>query len=1099
MRKILLLTTLFFSVLMMAGPVDQEAAKQKALDFAAAKMGVRTQRTMKATDCGVYKASNRVSAARDYLHVFNIDGGGYIIVSGDDRTEEILGYSTTGTFDANNIPENMRAFLQEYADGIQALDDDQVTSATPNKVKHGYQSMRAPSRAARTSVSPLMATLWDQGSPYDQYCPEYKENKAATGCVATAMAQVMGYHRWPNATTTKIPAFTTETRELFLSAIPAGTAIDWSNIKNYYGWYNKDGNWKEETYNTTQASAVAKLMQLCGYSVQMDYYCDDLGQSGAVASNCIAALVKYFDYEESTCKWIKRENYSYTDWQDMIYAELKGKRPVLYSGQSEGGGHAFVCDGYDSDDFFHINWGWAGMSNGFFRLRLLNPDDQGVGGSSTTEGFGMGQGAGIGIKPNDGTGTYVEKMSVYDITYSETTYNRISSTDNFALSGVTYYIINNTGKNQNFDIAVRILDKNGNKVEDLGPIMSNRTLSNGYYTWSSNIPSFGAGYANGNYKMVFIGRKTGDTEWYLCENAEIKSLDFTISGNTLTVAAPILECSHTEEGELAAYSDITIKLNVKNTGTKGFRSDLYYNINNSEDWRAAGFVDAEPGETDVVEIKFTPTSSGNYTFTFGGIDYSFVLAIGTGDLTIPDLSGTYNYATPAISYDSSQNIYYVDGTSTTVNFTVTNNGNGVYNDNIVFNFWYYSISDSKWKYYKEDVQAISLAAGGSQNLNVTIDKVDNSDYALYAVEMNWIKDEKETYIATTPDFEFRGASAGYKLEAVEYNCTPEMKYNSDASLWYINGTEAEFYIDIKNTGTETFTGQLMVEQAYHNAGGGSNWYYKDYPTYPEYRDFTLAPGETKREKTTITKIDQANVDLYFVRIKYKASNESDYTLLEYSPNFAFMEANEPKLMFKNLECSPTMYYDSEKGVSYVEGDKMTSTFNISNIGTGAFDGKIKFKYFAHSTSENKWMEIITATTHDFNLAAGATGSVTSEPIENTSGYDFYTINCYYVAGTTDVFIRRTSDFEFRAATIQPGDANGDGQVNVTDIVAIVNYIMDNPPAGFNFTAADVNNDGSVNVTDIVQIVNIIMSSGSRMDSEEVYKILKANGFIFKGE
>lgn len=1083
---------------MMAGPVDQETAKRKALDFAAAKMGSKVQRALKATDCGVHKASKRASATRDYLHVFNIDGGGYIIVSGDDRTEEILGYSITGTFDANNIPDNMRAFLQEYADGIQALDDDQVTSATPNKVKHGYQSMRAPSRAARTSVSPLMATLWDQGSPYDQYCPEYQGNKAATGCVATALAQVMGYHRWPNATTTKIPAFTTETRGLSLSAIPAGTAIDWSNIKNYYGWYNKDGNWKEETYNTTQASAVAKLMQLCGYSVQMDYYCDDLGQSGAVASNCIAALVKYFDYEESTCKWIKRENYSYTDWQDMIYAELKGKRPVLYSGQSEGGGHAFVCDGYDSDDFFHINWGWAGMSNGFFRLRLLNPDDQGIGGSSTTEGYGMGQGVGIGIKPNDGTGTYVEKMSVYDITYSEITYNRISSTDNFTLSGVTYYIINNTGKNQNFDIAVRILDKNGNKVEDLGPIMSNRTLSNGYYTWSSNIPSFGAGYANGNYKMVFIGRKTGDTEWYLCENAEIKSIDFTISGNTLSIAAPVLECSHTEEGELAAYSDITIKLNVKNTGTKGFRSDLYYNINNSGVWRAAGFVDAEPGETDVVEIKFTPTSSGNYTFTFDGIDYSFVLAIGTGGLTIPDLSGTYNYATPAISYDSSQNIYYVDGTSTTANFTVTNNGNGVYNDNIVFYFFYYSISKSDWIYYKEDVQTISLEAGGSKNLNVAIDKVDNSDYGKYCVQMYYIKENKETYLATTPDFEFRTITAGYKLEAVNYNCTPEMQYNSDAYLWYINGTEAEFYIDIKNTGTETFSGQLMVEQAYHIVGDGTSWYYKDYPTYPEYRNFTLAPGETKREKTTITKSVKDDVDGYFVRINYKGKNESSFITLEESPKFVFMDENTPILTIKNVQTSPSLNYDSEAEVYYAEGDKLTTTFTIENIGTGVYDGQVTFEYWGSPDGGYNWYFVKDNTTHDFSVTVGASESI-STTIEKNKNYSIYAVECHYSKGSSVVFLSSTPDFEFREATIQSGDANGDGQVNVTDIVAIVNFIMDNSPTGFIFTAADVNNDGSVNVTDIVQIVNIIMSSGSRMDSEEVYRILKANGFIFKGE
>lgn len=112
MKHFLLLISLFISTMMMAGPVDQETAKQKAMNFVANKMGQTTaRRNMKVTSSGVQKASNR-SAARDYLHIFNIDGGGYVIVSGDDRTEEILGYSTTGTFDAEKIPENMRAFLQ---------------------------------------------------------------------------------------------------------------------------------------------------------------------------------------------------------------------------------------------------------------------------------------------------------------------------------------------------------------------------------------------------------------------------------------------------------------------------------------------------------------------------------------------------------------------------------------------------------------------------------------------------------------------------------------------------------------------------------------------------------------------------------------------------------------------------------------------------------------------------------------------------------------------------------------------------------------------------------------------------------------------------
>ncbi|MBQ7419846.1 MAG: C10 family peptidase [Prevotella sp.] len=1225
MRKILLLISLFTCISMLAGPVDQEAAKQKAINFVTAKMGVRAQRSMRATASGVNKASNR-AATRDYLHVFNMDGGGFVIVSGDDRTEEILGYSTTGFFDAEKMPDNMRAFLQEYVDGIQAL-DDAPAKVIQQKVKHGYPSMRVSSRATKTSISPLMTTLWDQGEPYDQYCPTYSGEKAATGCVATAMAQVMGYHKWPNATTTEIPAFSTDTRHFSCSAIPAGTAINWSNIKNYYGWYCVNDNWINETYTDAQAAAVAKLMQLCGYSVQMDYYCDNYGQSGAATSDCIPALIKYFDYEESTCQWVNRENYSYSDWQDIIYEELAAKRPVLYSGRSSGGGHAFVCDGYDSDDFFHINWGWAGMSNGNFRLRLLDPDNQGIGGSSTSDGYGMGQGAGIGIQKNDGTSTpYVDKMSVYNLTMSQTSFTRTSSSSNFNLSGVTYYIINSTGSSQTFDLGTRILDSKGNTVEDLGPMITNRNLGTGYYTWASYIPAFGANYANGNYKLVFIARPSASSGWYVCQDGDLKCIDFVISGNTLTVASPVLECSHTVEGELAANSTVTIKLSVKNTGTKGFRTDLYYYVNGGNK-TAAGFVDAEPGETDVVEIKYTPTAEGTYTFTFDELDYTFDITVGAG-APAATLSGTYNYASPSIQYDSSTGGYYVDGTTTTANFTVKNTGEGAYNDDIVFNFFYYSTSAGEWKYYKEARQTISLAAGATQNLNVAIDKVDNSDYAQYCVEMCWLKNNDETYLATTPDFEFREASGAFNLGATYtanpviqtadlngdgvndyyvdgmnthvtfnvkntgsgsfsgklvidylyhkvsedqwYYCqddtekeltlaagasttidgtisyynnsdydlyrvrlwyndgswnlitetpnfefrpssyyqlktanegsTPELQYNSGSDTYYVNGTSVEFYVDVTNTGNSDFSGQLMIEQAIHHAGGGNSWYYKDYPTYPEYRDFTLAAGSTKRISTTVTKSEETDVDNYFVRVRYKGSDDTDYIVLERTPNFVFVDANAPQLVFEKIEYMQEFLWDAEAGHHYVEGNQLTADFYASNIGGGDFNGQARLKYWGHNTSSDSWEQIKDATTHTFNVAAGGTNYVRGT-IEKDDNHDLYSINWYYIDPTSgaEIFLRRTSDNEFRAATIKPGDANGDGQVNVTDIVAVVNYIMGNPPADFNFSAANVNGDEDVNVTDIVSIVNIIMSSGARIDTEEVYRILKANGFIFKGE
>lgn len=1215
MRHFLLIISLFISTVMMAGPVDQETARQKAKNFVANKMGSKAQRSMKVTESGIKKTSNRAADAQGYLHVFNIDGGGYVIVSGDDRTEEILGYSTTGTFDAEKMPENMRAFLQEYVDGIQYLKDHNVqktTTGTPQKVRKG--DVR---RVAKTSIDPLINARWNQGDPYNQFCPAYSGDLAATGCVATALAQIMNHHKWPKFTTTEIPAYTSYTRSFKRDAIPAGTAIDWDNINDKYGWVKENGTWNKYTYTDAQGQAVANLMKLCGQAVEMDYYCDDNGSSGASTPDCITALVKYFDYEESTCKWLSRVNYSYSDWQDIIYAELAANRPVLYSGQSAGGGHAFVCDGYDSADFFHINWGWGGSSDGFFRLCILNPDDQGIGGSSTSDGYGMGQGVGIGIQKNDGISNPITpKIQISSLQSKETTFTRTSSPSNFSInSNLTYSVTNRTDGELTFDLKARILNSSNSVVEEIN-LLNAYTLGSWYRTPSLSFPDFGANYANGTYKLVLIAKNSGESDWYVLDDG-LTCLDFTISGNTMEIASAKLEVSHEIEGNLSVNSPQTIKINVKNTGTKAYRRDLYY-ILNDERYRA-GFVDAEPNTTCTVEFQYTPTSSGTYSFTLDPLEYQFNMTIGGGS-GAPNLTGTYNGATPAIQYDSSTGKYYVNGTSTKASFTVTNTGDGDFNDNILFYFWYYSNSESDWVSSKA-TSSVTLAPGASKNYNVTIDQDDNSDYSLYCVEMRWMVNGKATFLAGTPDFEFRASSGNdnYNLTATDLVGNPDLQYNTDAYTNYINGTESTFYIDITNTGSDDFSGQLKIEQAIHYAGGGSNWYYKDYPTYPEYRDVTIPAGSTQRVYTTITKSTDATVDMYFVRVGYKGSKESEFVTLKYTPNFVFVDADAPNLVFKNMECDPTLKWDNSNSIYYVYGDKLTAKFYITNVGGGAFDGQVKFMYYGID-SEGKWTQIKDATTQNFYVAGESTAAATSDAIEKTDDYPYYTICCYYIDPSTDteIFLRRTSnfefrtpttyiietgeygstpemkyddatntsyiegskvtfygdiknigvedftgqlqidrwyryatgwdyteetldltvaagatkrvnidmekneadlyclfvsykgpnesnfeyllgtpDFEFRAVTTKPGDANGDGVVNVSDIVLTVNYIMGNAAPGFNKDAADLTGDGEVNVTDIVKMVNIIMEAASRRDAGDNKPVFDGKSILLK--
>lgn len=608
MRKLLLLVSILITTVMMAGPVDQEAAKQKAMAFASVKMG-KAQKSLRATNNGVRKASNR-AAERDYLHVFNIDGGGYVIVSGDDRTEEILGYSLTGTFDANKIPDNMRGFLQEYVDGIQYLDDHNIKVE-----KSAHRSNRAP----KASIKPLVETKWDQWAPYNIYCPQINEDeRGLTGCGATALAQILKYWGWPKETPT-IPAYVSERLNMTIDAMEP-TTIKWDNMKDTYKCYND----KDKTVDNADDSekAVAMLMRICGQALEMDYGIYDMGGSAAYTSGPYNALLKYFDYEEETLQFVQRVGYSYERWQELIYNELANKRPVLYTGQSAGGGHLFVCDGYDKDDFFHINWGWSGRSDGFFRLRLLYPKDTGAGGSTTNDGYGVAQDATIGIQPNDGTVTPKPKvLSLSKLDFDHNVITRNSSEEDFNLEGaLTYYLSNNSGETFTFDVGLRI-DCDGEKVVE-GKMWTSPELKDGYYTWHDWLPSLGKGWSDGTYQLYFISSLKDENNWSVIRGMEDAPLVFTINDNTLTFIVPEdvmanvedLEITPTVEGELAKGSELTINIAVKNNNTLNlpFRNSIYYDVNGDENFIPAGFLEVECGETATVSFKYTPPSDGTY-------------------------------------------------------------------------------------------------------------------------------------------------------------------------------------------------------------------------------------------------------------------------------------------------------------------------------------------------------------------------------------------------------------------------------------------------------------------------------------------------------
>lgn len=326
------------------------------------------------------------STGNNGLYVFNrAAGDGFLVVSADDVVQPLLGYADVGEFETSDMPDNLRAWLEEYTAQIAWAS---TMTATPSRAA----GERRPSRA---SIKPMCVTMWNQNSPYNDLCPLYQGDRCVTGCVATAMAQILKYHNYP-VHGTGSHSYTTDSLKLSAGFDFANTVFEWSKMLPSY---TDDAKADEKT-------AVATLMYAAGVSVDMDYRPDESGASSFSVGN---ALINYFNYDKGV-SYRDRNWYGMYEWEHLVYESLSTCGPVLLGGDSGSGGHEFVCDGYDKDGYFHINWGWGGMSNGYFLLTALDPGQQGIGGSAG--GYNFSQDAIIGIRKPVAGSKYVEIMAV---------------------------------------------------------------------------------------------------------------------------------------------------------------------------------------------------------------------------------------------------------------------------------------------------------------------------------------------------------------------------------------------------------------------------------------------------------------------------------------------------------------------------------------------------------------------------------------------------------------------------------------------------------------------------------------------------------------
>ena len=376
-KKALLLTIVVLMAVTAkaASTITQQQAKAKAQAFLEQRQA-NGKTTRRSSAVELREAATGFSQ----LYAFNAEGGGFVIVSADDSADGVLGYSLHGAIDQDDMPDNMKAWLQGYARQIKLIEEGKA------------QAARRAS-APRERIEPLIKSQWGQREPYNRECPvDLKTGvRTITGCLATSMSQVMKYWKWPQGATKTVEP----------GNLAPSTTFDWENMLDTY----TEGN-----YTEAQGNAVAHLMRWAGLTVKMEY---GVNMSGALTILIDKALRDYFGYDKNV-RWLSQVEYTIDDWEEMLYQELAAKRPIIYNGyNSSVEGHSFVCDGYDGEGKFHFNWGWNGKFDGFFQIPALDPVGSGDGGSLANPCWSDFHDVIIGIQPPTDDPA-IETQTVYE-------------------------------------------------------------------------------------------------------------------------------------------------------------------------------------------------------------------------------------------------------------------------------------------------------------------------------------------------------------------------------------------------------------------------------------------------------------------------------------------------------------------------------------------------------------------------------------------------------------------------------------------------------------------------------------------------------------
>lgn len=474
-----------------ANPIDIETARSIAANFfkSSSSQACATKRLHRPNAKNdmqlVYQPTmtTRTTHEAAEFYVFApVDSVGFVIVAGDDEVKPIVGYSTTSKFASQQMSPALSKYLSAYCMYMNSVWDGKAVRKTQMSENV-------------TPVFPFISTTWDQGYPYNKDCPKIGGNATYTGCVATVVAQIMNYYKWPNSGHGTCTATLNDASNTAVSTT-LGDEYQWDNmIDNYY---------PANTYTTIQANAVSQLMKDVGFACSAHYGTD---ATNAYTYDALTALLRHFDYSPDVL-FVDRRHYSDKAWNKMIYNELKEGRPVWYRGSDEEGkeGHAFLCCGVDQQGSYYINWGWGGWCDGYFDLDAVTPDGY---------DYNYNQQAIVNIKPIEDGESEKDYKVIPHVGNIE-----ITEQDNSILTPkVTYtiYVTNTTDCTITGQTGYAIFMDGKMISPEIYPLITYSDVLPDWYWWYSGEWirwDNAADMSQGLREIRFFWQPNGETEWY---------------------------------------------------------------------------------------------------------------------------------------------------------------------------------------------------------------------------------------------------------------------------------------------------------------------------------------------------------------------------------------------------------------------------------------------------------------------------------------------------------------------------------------------------------------------------------------------------------